>query len=235
MIIKKADTIDSILLLHKRIFGVDFPVKSFFKKKKENQIYIFLYEEAEILIGYSIIVDQYDQRNLYAWYGGVLPDFQGKGITEKFFNYLIDFATKMDYLSITVASTNMRPHMLVLAIKLGFNIVDIKKREPIEKNKIYFKYSICKPYVKIIDLNQIKEENEYTCVEEDIIDAYKKNCMAIKIKMNFEKVLILQYIITYCNGFSRKPKILIEIEKCSEIKFNLRDLTEKYQGIINII
>ena len=66
---------------------------------------------------YSIIVEQANLKNLYAWYGGVLPEAQGNGITDNFFDKLIDLAREKEYKSVTLASYNTRPHMLRFAIK----------------------------------------------------------------------------------------------------------------------
>ena len=92
MIIKEIQDINIIIPLHVEIFGKAFPISSYYKKCKTNKLYIFVYEEDSDLIGYSIIVDQNQEKNMYAWYGGVLPKFQGKGITQIFFENLIELA-----------------------------------------------------------------------------------------------------------------------------------------------
>ena len=54
----------------------------------------------------------------------------------------------------TVASSNIRPHMLILAIKMGFDIYELKKRESGEGNKIYFKYKLFPQHIEIILLEE---------------------------------------------------------------------------------
>ena len=108
MIIKEIQDINVILPLHYEIFGKEFPISSYYKKSKTNKLYIFVYEEDSNLIGYSIIVDQAEEKNLYAWYGGVLPEFQGNGITSVFFDRLIKLAREKEYISITLASSNVK-------------------------------------------------------------------------------------------------------------------------------
>ena len=64
MKIKEIQDINIIIPLHLEIFGKDFPIASYFKKSKTNKLYIFVYEEHLNLIGYSIIVDQNQEKNM---------------------------------------------------------------------------------------------------------------------------------------------------------------------------
>ena len=71
---------------------------------KDNRIFIFVYYEYGEKVGYSIIVEQKEINNLYAWYGGVHPKYQNRGINRKFLEELIQFAKEGNYNSITLAS-----------------------------------------------------------------------------------------------------------------------------------
>ena len=134
--------IEQIAPLHQVVFGRPFPYESYNKKLKEHKVYLYAYFEKESIIGYSIVIDQAEEKNLYAWYGGLLPEYQGNGITIRFFDIMVMRARELNYQSITLASTNCRPHMLRLAIKYGFDIYDLKKRDYGEGNKIYFRFPI---------------------------------------------------------------------------------------------
>lgn len=235
MIIKEVHDINIILPLHDEIFGKEFPLTSYYKKCKTNKLYIFVYEKESKLIGYSIIVDQENEKNLYAWYGGVLPEFQGNGITQKFFDRLIKLAIDKEYLSISLATSNIRPHMLRLAIKMGFDIVDLKKREYGEGNKIYFKYKILPPYVEEISLEKSGKSMTLVQIEEKLVRAYKNNCTLLKINC-IEDIYAFEYIVRYCNGFWRRPKFLIDLQQqdqdlCSKIN----KIIEEYKGDVEII
>ena len=173
MIIKEIHDINVILPIHYEIFGKEFPISSYYKKSKTNMLYIFVYEEDSKLIGYSIIVDQDEKKNLYAWYGGVLPKYQGRGITQIFFDKLINFAKEKEYDSVTLATSNIRPHMLSLAIKMGFDIVDLKKRETGEGNKIYFEYKILPETTEEISLKENEKYISFVQIEEKLVSAYK--------------------------------------------------------------
>lgn len=232
MYVKEISDIKEILPLHKEIFGEDFPIESYHKKCTKSKLYIFVYEEKSRLFGYSIIVDQKEEKNLYAWYGGVLPELQGKGITQVFFKKLISFAESKSYISITLASTNIRPHMLRLAIKMGFDIYDLKKRESGDGNKIYFKYKILPSYDE--DIYMLREDNTLIKpaeLEKILVVAYKKNCKTIKLHYATKDLLI--YVIKYCNSFLKKPQIIVYTSKDNIIFFST--FLKDYHGEIKIL
>ena len=233
MIIKEIKDINVIIPLHEEIFGKTFPISSYYKKCRTNKLYIYVYEYNSSLIGYSIIVDQNDEKNMYAWYGGVLPKFQGKGITQTFFDNLIAVARKKDYSSVTLASSNIRPHMLRLAIKMGFDIYDLKKRKDGEGNKIYFRYKLFPPHHEIIPLTENGRMIKPVEIEEKLVRAYKSNSISIKFVYN-GNIDTLIYALMYCNSFSKRPKILIEAE--GDIKVSeLNKAIQQYQGDVEII
>lgn len=204
-------SLKNVVPLHRNIFGFDFPIESYNKKSKENKLRIFVYYVETKAIGYSIIVDQAKEKNLYAWYGGVIYEFQGKGITKNFFNLLFDIARNSNYESVTVATSNLRPHMIISAIRLGFDIVDLKKRETGEGNKIYFKYQIDNAQNKEISIDLInKNPNQ---VEKEVVKAYKKDCSQINFS-GIENYGMLIYAIDYLNSFANHPKInIVGLEK----------------------
>ena len=231
MVIKHIQDINTILPLHDEIFGKPFPISSYYKKCTSNTLDIFVYEEDSQLLGYSIIVDQEEEKNLYAWYGGVLPKFQGSGITQVFFETLINLAREKNYISVTVASSNLRPHMLRLAIKMGFDIYDIKKRDSGEGNKIYFRYGIFAPSTMEIPLVEHGVALKPVEIEEKVVRAYKSNCVILKFT-HTENLEVLNYAIKYCNSFSNKPQILLVDDfSCSE----LSQIINQYKGKISII
>ena len=232
MNIKEICDIDVILPLHDKIFGKPFPLSSYYKKCNTHKLYIFAYEESSVLFGYSIIVDESDTKNMYAWYGGVLPEFQGNGINEKFLEHLIEYARQKNYLSVTLASSNIRPHMLRLAIKLGFDIVDIKKRDYGEGNKIYFKYNILPPCNQEISLVENGKVLKLVKIEEKLVKAYKNNCILVKFT-NVENAALI-YAIKYCNSFSRKMNLIVSYEGAI-IDSKLMHIINMYKGIITII
>ena len=232
MFIKQVYDIEIVLPLHEEIFGTKFPLNSYYKKRKEYNVYIYVYEENSELIGYSIIVDQADIKNLYAWYGGVLPQVQGTGITSIFFDKLINLAEQMEYKSVTVATYNTRPHMLQFAIKKGFDIYDIKKRDYGSGNKIYFRYLIKPP--SSLNINLIDTKGKFVSpaeIEENIVTAYKNNCKKIYFS-GVKNYKTLEYAVKYCNSFCDKPEIIINLDSSDDEEFSY--LVDGYKGKIKI-
>lgn len=231
MKIRKIEDINVILILHSEIFGKDFPMQSYEKKKRQNELLIFVYEEEQRLIGYSIIVVQKEINNLYAWYGGVLPKYQGKGLNKQFLEFLIEYARSNCYDSVTLASSNMRPHMLRLAIKLGFDIYDIKKRNFGDGNKIYFRFKILPEHSQKISLKTTKEDATYFAkIERIAVEMIKTNCSKIVIEDINE--MGLEYLLKYLNSFSRYPKVIVSLD-CEE-NF-IKNINAIYKGEILFI
>lgn len=227
MTIKQIYDIDEIIPLHQIIFGKYFPLQSFYKKKRCNDVLMFVYEEHNKNIGYSIAIVQAETKSIYAWYGGVIPKYQGVGITKKFFEMLIEYAKKISYQTITVATSNLRPHMITFAVKMGFDIYDIKKRETGEGNKIYFRYVVQPESTKIINLS---ENIRIVDIERTLVELYKNNTTTL-ILSNIHDIEVLMYIVNYCNNFIRRPKLILTKEEDFFTKSTL-ELLKEYKGEI---
>lgn len=230
MEIKQIYNINEIIPLHNIIFGKEFPMQSLNKKKREADILMYIYEEENVKIGYSIVIAQKREKNLYAWYGGLLPEYQGNGITKQFFEDLIKYAYKMGYSTITVATSNLRPHMIIFAVKMGFDIYDLKKRSTGEGNKIYFKYFVRPETKAILNLNEIQKITE---IERQLVELYKNNTTTI-ILTEVDKINSLIYIIKYCNSFIRKPKLIITKEE-KWFEETTLDVIKNYDGEIEFL
>ncbi len=231
MEIRKIEDVNSILILHSEIFGKDFPMQSYEKKRKQNELLIFVYKEEQQLIGYSIIVVQKEINNLYAWYGGVLPKYQGRGLNKQFLEFLIEYARNKKFDSVTLASSNMRPHMLRLAIKLGFDIYDIKKRNFGDGDKIYFKFKILPEHSRKLSLKTKKEDATYFAnLERTAVEMMKTNCSKIAIEDVNE--MGLKYLLKYLNSFSKYPEVTVFLD-CEETF--IKDISAIYKGKILFI
>lgn len=231
MEIRKIEDVNSILALHSEIFGKDFPIQSYEKKRKKNELLIFIYEEEQQLIGYSIIVVQKEINNLYAWYGGVKPQYQGQGLNKQFLEFLIKYARNEKFSSVTLASSNMRPHMLRMAIKLGFDIYDIKRRNFGDGNKIYFKFNILPENFIKLSLKTEKENTTYFAnLERIAVETMKTNCSKIVIEDVNE--MGLKYLLRYLNSFNRYPEVTVFLKSKETY---IKDMKSVYKGEILFI
>ncbi len=211
MEIREIFDVELIAPLHNFVFGQDFPYESYNKKKALYPVYIYAYFDNERIIGYSIIIDEQEKKNLYAWYGGLIPKYQGNGITIKFFDIMVNRARDMNYNSVTLATTNCRPHMIRLAIKYGFDIYDLKKRDYGEGNKIYFVYKLLPESAVSIDIYPNNHKIKEVELEKILVKSYKNNCKKIVITniKSIEDADIVEYCIRYCNSFVHKPSITV--------------------------
>lgn len=227
MNIKQIYNINEIIPLHQIIFGEEFPLQSFCKKKRNNDVLIFVYEENGSNIGYSIAILQTEERNIYAWYGGIIPKYQGMGITKRWFENLFEYAKNNNFQTITVATSNLRPHMITFAVKMGFDIYNLKKRETGEGNKIYFKYTIRPESSAVISLDM---NIRIVDLEKKLVELYKHNTTTLVIK-DIYSIESLMYVVKYCNSFIRKPKLIITKDKKIFDKLLLQFIRE-YKGEI---
>ncbi len=206
MQIIELDSIEPITQIHEQVFGTPFPYENYKKKAMSHRLYTYAYYENKILVGYSIVIDQAEEKNLYAWYGGLLAEYQGYGTTIKFFDIMVEKAQKLHYSSISLATTNCRPNMLRLAIKYGFDIYDIKKRDFGEGNKIYFKYFLHPTCIITISLiNDDSSKLKIPELEKLLVSAYKHNCTKIVFNNILEESDIKAVIFAkrYCKKFLR--------------------------------
>ena len=231
MNIVQINKIKPVLELHRQITGREFPIESYYKKKLMYDVNIYVYEQDEKYIGYSLVVDKANDKDLYAWYGGVLPQYQGQGITSSFLDKLISLAIEGGYNSVTLATSNVRPHMLRLAIKKGFDIVDLKKRDYGDGNKIYLSYKIQTPTEDLINLSKIFLRD----MESFIVRCYKSNCTILTVECtNIQEDLNkLQYLIIYYNSLARLPYLEVKVLN-SDNADECERLMKMYKGVYAI-
>lgn len=132
-------------------------------------------------------------------------------VYKKVLEIMVRRARDLNYGSITLASTNCRPHMLRLAIKYGFDIYDIKKRDYGEGNKIYFRFSVLPDTKLTIRLHDGENILRQVDVERILVSAYKNNCREITFEAVQDKndEDIIRYAIKYCNSFIHKPILIV--------------------------
>ena len=123
--------------------------------------------------------------------------------------------------------------MLILAIKMGFDIYELKKRQVGEGNKIYFKYKLFPQHTEIISLKENGRWLKPVEIEGKLVRAYKSNSISIKFDYAGNSDTLI-YALKYCNSFSKKPKILIETDKDIQAS-ELSKAIQQYQGDVKII
>lgn len=222
-------SLDEIIVLHRHIYGEDFPVESYRKKCNDNRklMHIGFFVDEE-LVGYCIVLDISAEKRLHAWVGGTLPKYQGQGFFSAFYDWLIQQATKMEYTCVTGNTDNYKPHMLYILIKKGFDIIGVEKTMYGDGIKILFKYTIYKPLKMRLCITNYCNLNCFFChhegvvldantalslpdIEKILIQAKKANLKELTITGGEPATYFpaIHYILRYCNGWGTQPHIKI--------------------------
>ena len=206
------ESLGNIPKIHEEIFGEAFPYEKYEKKRFRNDVYLYGYYD-DVLVGYTIVVDQKDKDDLYAWYGGTLPKYQGSKTTEQMFDTLVEKAKTLGRKSISVVITNEHPNMIRFAVKYGFEIVDLKKNFLESENKIYFKFTVHEPTEITISLNEIRGKIKMAELEKILVNAYRTNCTRVNLVnvRDAEDMQTVSFVISYCKGLLRKMDVKISI------------------------
>lgn len=82
-------------------------------------------------LGYELNKDYF-----YSWFGGILPAYRQAGIAQALATEQEKWAKENGYKFIRLKTRNMFKPMLIFALKNGFNILEIEKREDIREHRI---------------------------------------------------------------------------------------------------
>lgn len=80
-----------------------------------------------VCCGYKIGF-QYSPEIFYSWVGGVLPDHRGHGIATRLLETQHAMAKELGYKYVRTSTKNRYRDMLLLNIKLGFDVTGVQKK-----------------------------------------------------------------------------------------------------------
>ncbi|UII26516.1 GNAT family N-acetyltransferase [Fulvivirga maritima] len=72
----------------------------------------------------------------YSWFGAVLPNYRQYGVAKKLAETQEEWAKNNNFHFIRVKTRNHFKPMLIFALKSGFSIIDIEKKEKTEEHRI---------------------------------------------------------------------------------------------------
>lgn len=112
--------LSSIVELHKDIFNTN---EDLIRKMacKPKLLVIAAYDHKKIIgykIGYEI-----DNSIFYSWLGGVNPNYRNLGIASKLMDIQHQYLKKNGYDVVQTKTMNRWRNMLILNIKMGFNVI----------------------------------------------------------------------------------------------------------------
>ncbi|WEG14506.1 GNAT family N-acetyltransferase [Pullulanibacillus sp. KACC 23026] len=112
--------LESLLLLHKNIFGEsDNLIKDM--ESKSNILILAAINDSKV-IGYKIGYDL-DHTKFYSWLGGVDNHFRKHGVGSKLMETQHQYLKENGYKIVQTKSMNKWRNMLLLNIKTGFDVV----------------------------------------------------------------------------------------------------------------
>lgn len=82
-------------------------------------------------VGYATAETQF-----YSWMGGILPEFRQKQVAKQLADYQELWAKENGFKSVFFKTRNYLKPMLIFALKNGFFISEVEKREPIQESRI---------------------------------------------------------------------------------------------------
>lgn len=229
MLIVETVDIEIIQNIHKQIYLEKFPIDSMVaKEKKGYKLLKYVFKDRDELIGYCIVIDKREEKNLHAWVGGILPQCQGKGYFSEFYDWLIKKGENLEYLSITGNTDNFKHNMIRMMIKKGFYIIAVSKTNYGDGTKINMKYEIHERRALRIILTTKCNYNCFFCHHEGIAEritedlsipslerilAQARRLCVREITLTGGEPTILfdriEYTLKYCNSWNDKPHIKI--------------------------
>ncbi len=136
-----SQVLDSLVALANTIFESDsgYRIADRIRGNRHGVLIQCVYDHNSMIafkIGYG--VGHQEQGKFYSWLGGVLPDYRRKGIATKLAFDQHQWAMENGYKKIYTKSQNRFKSMMILNLKLGFDLMDIERTSPRSKNKIIF-------------------------------------------------------------------------------------------------
>lgn len=229
MFIVETEDIDIIENIHKKIYLEKFPIDSMMSKEKRGyKLLKYIIEDQNKLVGYCIVINKKEEKNLHAWVGGVLPQYQGKGYFSEFYDWLIKKGENLEYLTITGNTDNFKHNMIRMMIKKGFYIVAVSETNYGDGIKINMKYEIHEGRTLRIILTTKCNYNCFFCHHEGIAEQStedlsipslerilvqaRRMCVKEITLTGGEPTMLfdrIQYTLKYCNSWDNKPHIKI--------------------------
>lgn len=90
-------------------------------------------------IGFKVGYDRFlDGEVFYSWMGGVLPEHRGKKVARLLLSKMEVWCKLKGYKTLKFKTLNRHKGMIHFAVRLGFDVVDFERADPLADSKIYF-------------------------------------------------------------------------------------------------
>lgn len=108
----------------------------YIEKVKSREHLILIAKVNSSVIGCKVGYDKFKDGSFYSWLGGVIPSARKAGIAKLLADHQEQWAKSKGYNAIKFKTLNRHKHMLLFAIKNGFEIYNIKPKDELENYRI---------------------------------------------------------------------------------------------------
>jgi len=116
-------------------FKISYNKKQYLNRLRGRKYSIFFAIEDSQTAGYAVSYGKGDK--FYIWTIAVLKNYRGKGVAKELLEKSIEAGKKLGYRKVYLKTRNEFKTMLFLALKLGFKITNVTKKEDVNQNRIW--------------------------------------------------------------------------------------------------
>ncbi len=112
-------------------FDLAFDKAYFENRYKDKEKLLLIAEQETINVGFIVAYDRDDDRSLYCWMAGVIPQYRSQGAFGLLMKFMDKWAKEKGYNKIKIKTHNNFRQMLMYLVKNGFNFTLIEPAENI--------------------------------------------------------------------------------------------------------
>lgn len=139
---KTLDDLKVVENIEKRIseFRIPYTKKQYLDRLRNRKYSIFFALDEDRTVGYAVSYGKGDK--FYIWTIAVLKDYRGKGVAKELLENSIEAGKEFGYRKVFLKTRNTFKNMIFLALKFGFKITNITKKEDVNQNRIWMEKTI---------------------------------------------------------------------------------------------
>ncbi|MDP2907589.1 MAG: GNAT family N-acetyltransferase [Nanoarchaeota archaeon] len=139
---KTLDQLNIIENIEKQVseFKTPYSKKKYLTRLKNRKYSIFFAIENKKEIGYAVSYGKADK--FYIWTIAVLEEYREKGVAKELLEKSMEAGKELGYNKVYLKTRNTFQNMIFLALKFGFKIVNLTKKENEDENVIWMEKTI---------------------------------------------------------------------------------------------
>lgn len=116
-------------------FKIPYNRKQYLSRLRGRKYSIFFAIENKQPVGYAVSYGKGDK--FYIWTIAVLKNYRGKGVAKELLKKSMDAGKDLGYRRVYLKTRNCFQSMIFLALKFGFKITKVTKKEDVNQNRIW--------------------------------------------------------------------------------------------------